>query len=440
MQKPICNTIINNALLKSFSQHHNKNEYRPESFTLNLLTKRLLIALGLPSLLVFFAYIFRDLLLAQQHTLLALVPDFPYFFAAIGILLSLGFKSARDFYILLVLTSAYAGLQYLLWQQPQHWNTSLFITSLYFILPLNLILHNLLKDRGILSSHGLWRLVLTCMQFTIILWFIREPGYHFEPFFNYSPFQWPIQHYTPISFLGLVTLLSGLLLLGFQTFLHQSVLHAGRWAMLFSVLFALHHVQTPWLSSVYFSIAALACLIAIILNSYNLAYLDELTHLPTRRALKQHMMNLGRRYTLALVDIDFFKKINDKHGHDVGDQVLRMVAGQLRKVHGGGKAYRFGGEEFVIVFQNKDAGESLLMLESLREKVANEPFIQRSRLRPKNKPNKPRPRAKVQRINVTISIGVAEKSAHHDTAHDVLKTADKKLYKAKKTGRNKVCA
>ena len=407
---------------------------------MNLLTKRLLIALGFPSLLVLLAYTFRDLLLAQQYTLLVLVPHFPYLIAAIGMLLSLGFKSARDFYTLLILTSAYAGLQYLLWQQPQHWNTSLFITSLYFLLPLNLILHNLLKDRGILSSHGLWRLVLTCLQLTLIIWFIREPGYRFEHFFNYSPSKLPLHHYTPISFLGLVMLLSGLLLLGLQTFLHQSVLHAGRWAMLLSVLFALHHIQTPWLSSVYFTIAVLACLIAIILNSYNLAYLDELTHLPTRRALKQHMMNLGRRYTLALVDIDFFKKINDSHGHDVGDQVLRMVAGQLRKVHGGGKAYRYGGEEFVIVFQNKDAGESLLMLESLRERIANEPFIQRSRLRPKNKPNKPRSRAKVQRIKVTVSIGVAEKSTHHDSAQDVLKSADKKLYKAKKTGRNKICA
>lgn len=407
---------------------------------MNLLTKRLLIALGLPGLLVICAYVFRDSLLAQQHGVLALIPQLPYLIAAIGMLLSWGFKSARDFYTLLIIMSAYAGLQHLLWQQPANLNTSLFITSLYFLLPFNLILHNLLKDRGILSSHGLWRLVLTCIQLSIIFWFIREPDYRFEYFFNYSPFEWPLQRFTPINFLGLVTLLGGLLLLGLQTFLHQSVLHAGRWAMLLSILFALHHVQTPWLSSVYFTIAALACLIAIILNSYNLAYLDELTHLPTRRALKQHMMNLGRRYTLAIVDIDFFKKINDKYGHDVGDQVLRMVAGQLRKVHGGGKAYRFGGEEFVIVFQNKDAGESLLMLESLREKIANEPFIQRSRLRPKNKPNKPRQRAKVHHVNVSVSIGVSEKSTHHDTAQDVLKSADKKLYKAKRTGRNKVCA
>lgn len=407
---------------------------------MNLLTKRLLIALGLPSLLVILAYVFRQQLLAQQNTLLTQVAYLPYLIATLGMLLSWGFKNARDFYNLLNILFAYAGLQYLLWQPAVDANTSLLVSGLYFLLPLNLILHNLLSDRGILSSHGLWRLVITCLQVTLFFGFVHQPDYHFEHFFNYSPLDWPLHRFTPISFLGLVTLLSGLLLIGLQTYLHQSVLHAGRWAMLLSIFFALQHLQTPWLSSLFFTIATLACLLAIILNSYNLAYLDELTHLPTRRALKQHLMNLGRRYSLAVVDIDFFKKINDNYGHDVGDQVLRMVAGQLRKVHGGGKAYRFGGEEFVIVFQGKDTGEAMLMLESLRERIASEPFIQRSRLRPKNKPKKPRARARVQRINVTVSIGVAEKSAHHDTAQDVLKTADKKLYKAKKSGRNRVCA
>ena len=407
---------------------------------MNLLTKRLLIALGLPSLLLILTYLFQDALLARQHTLLAQIPQAPYVIAGIGMLLSWGFKSARDFYILLIIGIAYVGLQTLIWQPALHVNESLFVAGLYFLLPLNLVLHNLLTDRGILSSHGLWRLVLTCIQATVFFWLVRQSGYHLESLFNYSPFAWPLQKISGINFLGLVMLFSGLLLLGLQTFLHQSVLHAGRWAMLLNILFALHYVHIPWLSSVFFTIAVLAGLIAIILNSYNLAYLDELTHLPTRRALKQHMNNLGRRYSLAVVDIDFFKKINDNYGHDVGDQVLRMVAGHLRKVHGGGKAYRFGGEEFVIVFQGKDAGEAMLMLESLRERVANKPFIQRSRLRPKNKPNKPRQRAKVQHINVTISIGVAERSTHHDSAQDVLKSADKALYKAKKTGRNKVVA
>jgi len=406
----------------------------------NLLTKRLLIALGLPSLLLILVYLLQNASLAQQYRLLTPAPQLPYVIVAIGLLLSWGFKNARDFYIFIVIGLAYLGLQSLAWQPSANVNVSLLFAGLYFLLPLNLILHSLLSDRGILSSHGLWRLVLTCLEASILFWLVHQPDYHLESFFNYSPVTWPLLHLSKINFLGLLLIFTGLLLFALQTFFQQSVLHAGRWAMLLSILLALNYVQTPWLSSLYFTIASLACLFAIVLNSYNLAYLDELTHLPTRRALKQHMNNLGRRYSLAVVDIDFFKKINDNYGHDVGDQVLRMVAGQLRKVHGGGKAYRFGGEEFVIVFQGKDADDAILMLESLRERVANKPFIQRSRLRPKNKPNKPRPRTRVQRINVTISIGIAERSTHHDCPQDVLKSADKALYKAKKTGRNKVVA
>lgn len=407
---------------------------------MNLLTKRLLIALCLPSLLLILVLLFQNTLQIHQHNLLTKYPQLPYAIVIIGMLLSWGFKNARDFYILLVIGFAYAGLHSLGWHPAHKANLQLFFSGLYFLLPLNLILHNLLADRGILSSHGLWRMVLTFLQVSIFFWLVFQPGYHLEGFFNYTPALWSLPQLGKISFLGIVMLIAGLVLLAVQTFVHQSVLHAGRWAMFLNILFALYFVHTPWMSSFFFTIAALACLIAIILNSYNLAYLDELTHLPTRRALKQHMNNLGRRYSLAVVDIDFFKKINDNYGHDVGDQVLRMVAGHLRKVHGGGKAYRFGGEEFVIVFQGKDAGEAMLMLESLRERIANKPFIQRSRLRPKKKPNKPRPRAKVHHINVTVSIGVAEKSTHHDSAQDVLKSADKALYKAKKTGRNKVVA
>jgi diguanylate cyclase (GGDEF)-like protein len=404
-----------------------------------LLTKRLLIALGLPCLLMVCGYAFRHLL-TQQHDLLTLLPHLPYLLAIIGMLLSLGYNNARDFHLLLIITIAYAGLQQLYWTHLQQWDSSLLITAIYFLVPINLILQNLLADRGIFSSHGLWRMVIATLQVSLMFWLLHEQGYSLQHFFDYTPPDWPLHRFTSITFLGVVTFVSGLILFGLQSLLHHSVLHAGRWAMLLSLLLAMHHVQTPLLSSLFFSIAAFACLLAIILNSYNLAYLDELTHLPTRRALKQRMLSLGRRYTLAVVDIDFFKKINDNYGHDVGDQVLRMVAGHLRKVHGGGKAYRYGGEEFVIVFQGKDAGEAMLMLETLRERIANQPFVQRSRLRPRNRPKKPRQRIRVNHINVSVSIGVAEKATHHDTADDVLKSADKKLYQAKKSGRNRVCA
>lgn len=83
-------------------------------------------------------------------------------------------------------------------------------------------------------------------------------------------------------------------------------------------------------------------------EAYQMAFRDELTGLPGRRALNERMQRLGRNYVIAMTDVDHFKKFNDTHGHDVGDQVLRLVASRLSKVTGGGRAHRYGGEEFAL--------------------------------------------------------------------------------------------
>ena len=102
---------------------------------------------------------------------------------------------------------------------------------------------------------------------------------------------------------------------------------------------------------------------------YHKAYLDELTNLPTRRALKEEMLKLGNRYTIAMLDIDHFKKFNDTYGHTVGDQVLKFTAALMKSTGGGGKAFRYGGEEFVIIFPGKKTGmKPLCTLSSLESR------------------------------------------------------------------------
>jgi hypothetical protein len=73
---------------------------------------------------------------------------------------------------------------------------------------------------------------------------------------------------------------------------------------------------------------------AVAHEAYQMAFRDELTGLPGRRALNERMQRLGRNYVLAMSDVDHFKKFNDTHGHDVGDQVLRLVASKLSKIGG----------------------------------------------------------------------------------------------------------
>ena len=141
-----------------------------------------------------------------------------------------------------------------------------------------------------------------------------------------------------------------------------------------------------------------------------------------------------------MVDVDFFKKFNDRCGHDAGDEALRMVASHLKGVRGGGRAYRYGGEEFAVVFPGRGVEKSRSHLETLRQNIANARFVLRSADRPKRKPKKPSKSRGKGSVKLTVSIGAAERTAKASTADAVLKTADKQLYRAKKAGRNRVMA
>ncbi|MDA8020580.1 MAG: GGDEF domain-containing protein [Thermoanaerobaculia bacterium] len=194
------------------------------------------------------------------------------------------------------------------------------------------------------------------------------------------------------------------------------------------------------LTLVCFGAAVLVLGVALVENAVRLAFDDGLTGLPARRALEESLAQIGGSYSLAMVDIDHFKKLNDRHGHEVGDQVLRKVAARLAKVRGG-RAFRYGGEEFTLVFPGKIAVEAETAVELVRQAVAGEPFTVRSPGRPK-KPQKGRAKrgsgGSDKRLKVTVSAGVADRNERRSSPEEVLQAADKALYKAKKAGRNRV--
>ena len=181
---------------------------------------------------------------------------------------------------------------------------------------------------------------------------------------------------------------------------------------------------------------------AVAHEAYQMAFRDELTGLPGRRALNERMQRLGRNYVLAMTDVDHFKKFNDTHGHDVGDQVLRLVATKLAKVTGGGRAYRYGGEEFALVFAAKTLDECMPHLELIREAIATYNIQLRNPDRPEDdlQGRQRRSGSRATHVSVTISIGAAERLVEHRAAEQVLKSADQALYHAKGAGRNCVVA
>jgi len=203
------------------------------------------------------------------------------------------------------------------------------------------------------------------------------------------------------------------------------------------------------IGSAYFGTAALVLASSIVENSYSLAYQDELTGLPSRRAFNDALLGLKAPYAIAAVDIDHFKSVNDTYGHDNGDQVLRLVASKLARVGGGGEAFRVGGEEFSILFSNRTAKEVMDYLELLRLNIESASFRVRSgeerrkvsrapdrRLGPaRRKAARPAPTS--LSLAVTVSIGLAE-SQPKQRADEVIKQADKALYRAKQGGRNRI--
>jgi two-component system cell cycle response regulator len=166
-------------------------------------------------------------------------------------------------------------------------------------------------------------------------------------------------------------------------------------------------------------------------SSIEMAITDGLTGLHNRRYMETHLGTLveqatqrGKPLSLLMLDIDYFKSVNDTHGHDAGDDVLREFALRIRRsVRNIDLACRLGGEEFVIVMPETDMTVAAMVAERLRRRIAGEPFpVQQG----------------TKLLNVTLSIGIAALTSAADTPTTILKRADQALYRAKRDGRNRV--
>lgn len=226
--------------------------------------------------------------------------------------------------------------------------------------------------------------------------------------------------------------------------LSRKPVECATWWALVSAAVGFH--LTGRATGVFLSTGVAIMGVAMVETGYRLAYHDELTGLPGRRAFNQAILNLNARFAIAMVDVDHFKKFNDTYGHDTGDQVLRMVAARLAKVGGGGKAFRYGGEEFAIVFPHSDADEAEDHLEAVREVIAHTAFNVRGpdrsdRKRPERRYAAPgrKPYGKQPDVaTVTVSMGLAQCTARLWSPDLVVQAADRALYAAKNNGRNRV--
>ncbi len=367
-----------------------------------------------------------------QQLITTYLPIFFLITFIITFLLGLRFKLNRLVFTLFLLALS-LGLCLLYPQQPNIYSI------LALLLPLNLTLTLLLPEKRFGSTLTALYGSSILVQGLSVFWLEQSWPENFSRIlYQPLPFSLPIESQPGILLFGTLTTSTLLALLSFRR-RPQPLESAFFWVLILTAISFNLQLDNQFIM-LFFCLAILALLTGLLETSHNMAYLDELTGIPGRRALNESLKRLGKRYSLAMLDIDHFKKFNDKHGHDVGDQVLKMVAGCLATVTCGGHAFRYGGEEFTIVFPNRKIEDIQTELERIRQKVATAGFIPRSKDRPTKKPTKQTlKKTSYKPLSVTISIGVAVPSRELRSPDQVISAADQALYRAKQQGRNRIC-
>lgn len=381
--------------------------------------------------------------------------SFLYYSALIGgMLLAWRFHSSRIFFALVVLFLAQEAVALFggghVSPGTSGWTA---VQAAAVLVPLNFVLIALMRERGFTVSSVAPVGLFLFVQSVIVAVLCRAAEGLVLPVAR-------AHHIATVVVLPgyalLVFAAAAIFLLGRFLITRKTVDSALLWS-LSAFFLALRFTGATRVSTVYSATAACILAISIIENSYLLAYHDELTTLPSRRAFNDALLRLQVPYSIAVADIDHFKRFNDTYGHDTGDQVLRLVAASLSRVTGGGQAYRCGGEEFNILFPGKTTSEVVDHLDQLRRAIESSEFRMRSGDRrqtprgPDRRNERVRSRARKGQairelvqdnpaapLSVTVSIGVATSAKEESDPELVLQAADKALYRAKANGRNRL--
>ena len=382
--------------------------------------------------------IFSALLIVK----LSLIPSYAYYFIwqstfvflMIAIVLSIYFNKSKLFVLLLfplffALCLAFPNTLFTKLSVSAFWHIAPVITALGYLLIYAL------QERGLFSSFGALRTGIGLV--VLILGYVGLK--YFSPSLQQA-LDTPILHASlhgiakASDFIVIVTLIS-LLFIFLISMLFETQSQKAPFWMLFSQMIPLLFLQESNSFVLFCLIASWIAISALVHDAYRMAYIDTLTGVPSRRALEERFLRLGSNYIIAMVDIDFFKKFNDKFGHDIGDDVLKLVAKELSHVKNGGKAYRYGGEEFTILFSGKKKEDCIMALEEIREHIFRRGFVIRDKNRPEKAPKEIQKATSVKKERLSVSIGVAV-SAKGKTPQEIIKIADDALYKAKESGRN----
>jgi GGDEF domain-containing protein len=380
-----------------------------------------------------------------------------YYYAVFGtgMLLALRFGSSRALLALVFLLLSHRAVAFFSTGMAHGSGPArIAMEAVAVLLPLNLLIIAFARERGLTVPSMAPKLCLLFME-SVLVAILCRPGPSAGPALMRATFRGhALLQWTDFPAVGMVVFVLAFCFLLVRALICRKPFESGLLWSLVAAFLALGEGGVGRGAQAYFATAGLMLVSSIIENSYVLAYHDELTTLPGRRAFNEALLQLEEPYSIAVVDIDHFKKFNDNHGHETGDEVLRMVAARLARVTGGGRAFRVGGEEFSILFTKLTMKETVPHLERLRCQVETSTFRVRGspdrRQIPRGPDRRNATRSKGARIrqlaveeniselSVTVSIGVAEPTSRTIEVEEVIRSADKALYRAKQAGRNRV--
>jgi len=362
---------------------------------------------------------------ALPESLVGLRTAGPYGALTSALVLAWWFNRGRSFVLAASMLLAFAAYS--------AYPTKLIYTAIALLVPLNALLAMVRQEKGARYRMAYVWLALLGAEALVLYWL---SGLSLERALE----SWALRS-PPTPFLARLLFAAGFAAAVWRTWPDHTPLQIGNAGALAAFFIAAEWVNTPRVYASFMAAGGVVLVVSLLQESHHLAFRDQLTGLPGRRALEERLRSLGERYAIAMVDVDHFKGFNDTHGHDIGDQVLRLVAGRLAQVGGGGIAYRYGGEEFCVIFPGSDPDEAAIDLEAIRGSIERYRMAVRGGDRPKKAEEGAKRRGAgntEKMLMVTVSIGVAAPSGKARTPMQVVKAADEALYRAKKGGRNRL--
>jgi diguanylate cyclase (GGDEF)-like protein len=374
----------------------------------------------------------------------------PYVVLVLGVAISAWFNRSRALIMLASLLAAYAGYRFAMDLDRKDFAVRAVFTSLAVLVPFNVLLALAFPERGVRQHRNYRWLLLGVAEILVVSW-IANSGRS-----NLSGTGWRdvldtwVLRSPPTPFAARIMLAAAFVAAVARAWPRRGPkelrkeprpLDVGMTAALVAFFIGCEWVAAPGVFGAFMSAAGVILLASVLQESHRLAFRDELTNLPSRRALEERLTGLGPTYAIAMIDVDHFKLFNDTHGHHTGDQVLKLVATLLANIEGGGTSYRYGGEEFCVLFSDRTLDQAIPHLEQLRKDIENYKMAARGGDRPKEKEAGTRLRATRtpdKTLSVTVSIGAAERDDTLIRPPLVIRAADEALYRAKRAGRNRV--